>query len=359
MEVEATATPQLDTGPSRVAVLTGGLLTLAIAAAGLTWAKWNPYGHKLATLWSSRVWSGTSIFDSAGPAAAHPSWHGAWSFTIAYGKSVWVALVAALLISAAASSLLPRERMARLFSARGRATGSLTGGLLAVPCMMCTCCSAPVAVTMRRRGVPTGAVLSYWLGNPVLNPAVLAFLAIVAPWQWVVTRIVAGAILVFGVTVVLSRLADRRGWAAGEPVREPPLDLKAAPVRFVATLGRLALTLVPEYLVVVFALGAFRGWLFPLGTNAAHWGLLAVVVAALAGTLMVIPTAGEIPILQGLAALGLGAVPLGVLLLTLPAVSLPSMTMVGRSLRWRVVAMTGAAVALTGIGSGVLLWALG
>jgi hypothetical protein len=45
------------------------------------------------------------------------------------------------------------------------------GGLLSVPCMMCTCCTAPLARTLRRNGAPTSSVLAYWLGNPTLNPA--------------------------------------------------------------------------------------------------------------------------------------------------------------------------------------------
>jgi uncharacterized membrane protein YraQ (UPF0718 family) len=47
---------------------------------------------------------------------------------------------------------------------------------------------------------------------------------------------------------------------------------------------------------------------------------------------VVIPAAGEIPILLGLAAAGAGTGILGVLLITLPAISLPSMVMVVRSL---------------------------
>jgi hypothetical protein len=42
------------------------------------------------------------------------------------------------------------------------------------------------------------------------------------------------------------------------------------------------------------------------------------------GTLVVIPTAGEISILQGLVAARAGAGVLGTLLITLPAISLPS-----------------------------------
>lgn len=103
------------------------------------------------------------------------------------------------------------------------------------------------------------------------------------------------------------------------------------------------MVLVPEYLVVVLLIGAFRGWLLPVGAQGA--GLVAVLVAAVIGTLLVIPTAGEIPILQGLALAGVAAGPVGALLVTLPAVSIPGIVMVGRALGWRATAATGVVMA--------------
>jgi uncharacterized membrane protein YraQ (UPF0718 family) len=61
---------------------------------------------------------------------------------------------------------------------------------------------------------------------------------------------------------------------------------------------------------------------------------LAPVLAA-AGTLFVIPTAGEIPIIQVLQQFGLGGAGAAALLITLPAVSLPSLPMLGRALPMR------------------------
>jgi uncharacterized membrane protein YraQ (UPF0718 family) len=112
---------------------------------------------------------------------------------------------------------------------------------------------------------------------------------------------------------------------------------------------------VPEYLGMVLLVGAFRGWLFPLGASAASWGAMAVLVAAVVGTLLVTLTAAEIPILQGLTLLGLSSGVIGALLITLPAVSLPGAVMVGRALGWRATAATAAVVTLAGLlGAGVL-----
>jgi hypothetical protein len=114
----------------------------------------------------------------------------------------------------------------------------------------------------------------------------------------------------------------------------------------------------PEYLIVVFLLGLFRGWAFPLGAGAVHWQVAAILVAALLGTLIVIPTAGEIPILQGLAALGVGSGAVGALLITLPAISLVSMTMVARTLSVRVTVAMAAVVAACGVVGGLVLLVL-
>jgi len=351
-------------GPSRRTLVVAALLFAAIAAAGITWAKWYPYAGKLGTLWDTHSWGGSSILGTGDVAAQQaPSWHGAWSFTVAYGEDIWVALLAAIVIAAAMEALIPRQRVAAMLTRRSTLGGTVIAALFALPAMMCTCCSAPLTVTLRRNGVPTASALGFWLGNPVLNPAVIAFLAIVAPWQFAVTRIIVGVLLVLVVPTLVTRLlaSSRRGRPApGMPtdsssVTVESFDVRQAPRRFAGAILRLGVTLVPEYFVVVLLIGAFRGWLMPLGADTLHWGFLAVLVAAIAGVLIVIPTAGEIPILLGLAAVGTSPAVLGALLIALPAISLPSMAMVGRTLRWRVVALTAGAVAVFAIlGGGVL-----
>lgn len=349
---------------SRRPVLLGAAAFTVVAVAGLTWSKWDPYWHKLFHVLSTAS-LGPSILTGRTPAPPAPSWHAAVGYAVAYGKSIWMALVAALLIAAAVEALLPRRWLLALLD-RGSShlAGSVAGAVLALPSMMCTCCTAPVTVSLRRQGVPSSAALAYWVGNPTLNPAGLAFLAIVLPWPWVAVRLLLGIVLVVGVTAVVGRQrpgAGSKPVPAPPPVREraghldPPPTLAGTARRFLHALGRLCLTLLPEYLAIVVVLGGLRGWLFPVGHALAAWGALAVVLFAVVGTLFVIPTAGEIPIIQGLLAAGVGVGPAGALLLTLPAVSLPSMVMLGRSFRLRTMAALAGTVALLGVASALLL----
>src|SRR5690606_4439401 len=156
------------------------------------------------------TWDGSPIFITAGSPGSAPSLSGAWDFTAAYFEAVWKAVVVALLVAAAIDALIPRDRLTALLNRRTYAGQSALGGLCSLPSLMCTCCTAPVAVGLRQRGTALAAGLAYWLGNPVLNPAVLAFLFLVAPWELAAVRILVGAILVFGATALVARLFGSR-----------------------------------------------------------------------------------------------------------------------------------------------------
>ncbi len=213
------------------------------------------------------------------------------------------------------------------------------------------------------RRVAPGAAIAYWLGNPVLNPATIVFIGFVLGWRWALVRIVAGVALVLGAGWLVNRFAgDDAGAAAAlgasEPAEPPDNDVWR---RWLRSLAKLALGVVPEWIVIVLLLGFARAWLFPAMTPAIGAALWLLPAFALAGTLFVIPTAGEVPILQVLSRYGLGGGSFGVLLLALPAISLPSMLMVGRrrTIPPRLVALTGAAVAVAALAVGVAALALG
>ena len=332
-------------------VAVGVVITLAVFVTGLLWAKWMPYAAKALRAQRTHHWSGSNILTVGGVHTGDgPTWHAATTFFHAYFLSIWQALVAALLISASIQALIPRSWLPRVLNRRRLISSALAGGVASMPSMMCTCCAAPVAVTLRRNGVTRTAAIAYWLGNPLLNPAVLVFLFFVTPWQWTLTRMVVGIAAVVGVAVSVGLVTRAPGEAQAlpEPIAASDEAPPGAAHRFVRALVCLCLVLLPEYAVIVLALGAFRGWILPL-TRLPHNGLLLVVLAAIVGTLVVIPTAGEIPILQSLALVGASSGTLGALLITLPAVSVPGAAMVARSFGWKAVATTTVVVITAGL----------
>jgi uncharacterized membrane protein YraQ (UPF0718 family) len=310
----------------------------ALAVGGLYYVKWHPY-YGRAFLAAAHHSLGASIVSGSEAAPPAAGWQAGITYAVAYIKAIWQALVLALVLGAGVEVLLPRRMVLRLFAGRG---ASARATAAALPSMMCTCCAAPVAVGLIRSEADAAAALAYWLANPVLNPATLVFIGFVLGWGWAGLRLALGVALVFALSHLAARLmpAGRR-----IPPPLPQATPDAAQVGYLrayaAALWRLASRLVPEYFLLVFALGATRAWLFPAMTPViGHAAWLPPLLAAI-GTLFVIPTAGEVPIVQVLQHVGLGTAGAGALLLTLPAVSLPSLAMLGRALPLRVLAVLG------------------
>ncbi|WP_321856657.1 permease [Paraburkholderia tropica] len=334
---------------------------LLLAVAGLFYVKWFPYYHRAFTAEATHS-IGKSILTGGAASAPVPSLAAALDYALAYGKAIWQAMVLGLLLGSGVQALLPGQWVARVLGRRG--FGSVAaGGLLAVPGMMCTCCAAPVVAGLRARNASTGGAIAFWLGNSVLNPATLVFMGFVLGWQWSALRLALGLLMVFG----LGWLANRMVTPDEARAADDRLALFArqraeggnALVRWARLFLRMAVRLVPEYIVLVLLLGAARAWLFPhIGpdvTSSLGW----IVAFAVAGMLFVIPTAGEVPIIQAMLALGMGVGPAGALLMTLPPVSVPSFAMLARSFRPRVLVLVGTVVVLFGIVAGLATVALG
>ncbi|GAA1508668.1 permease [Brevibacterium permense] len=326
-----------------------GLVVLAVLlVVGLSWSKWLPYWDKAWTMSRTSLWDGTPLFDAAGDTV---SLSGAWDFTLVYFTAVWKALLVALLVAAAIDALVPRDWLLKLLNRRSHTGQSLVGAALSMPSMMCTCCAAPVAAGLRDSGVRRSAALAYWVGNPLLNPAVIIFLALVLPWQYMAVRIVFALLVAVGAAALIGRWVNGPAEAAPEPA-PASASLLSLPMRYLRSLARFALILVPEHLALVFVIGLIAPWLTGVFGLEAQLGAGAVLIVAVVATLLVIPTGGEIPIILTLVPLGVGAGVTGALLIALPALSIPSMVMVGKAMGWKTTAAMGAAVAVAAVLAG-------
>ncbi len=346
---DSTVVTTTTTAPRRTWIPVAGVVLLAVVL--LIWAKWQPYWVKVPSVAGSGS-LGTSILPTSGV-----SLRAGLEFAGTYFLAIWPALVTGLVLAAAIRTVLPADWTARMVGRRGAVVGSA----LAVPGMMCSCCSAPVAVGLRQRAADVRAALAFWLASPALNPVVLVFCAFVLPWQWTLLRLAAG-IGVVGVGALAARRAGDAPDPTGLPIgvldrsvgsSDSVDDGRPLPVRFLAALGGLSLRLLPEYLVLVVALGALRGVLFPLGAGLAglHGGVVVaiVVLLAVAGTLLPIPTGAEIAAVAALLAAGVSPVIAAALLITLPAISLPSLLMVRRVFPVRVLATVTVGTVLIGV----------
>jgi uncharacterized protein len=334
---------------SRIALLA------VIAIAGLFYVKWMPYYNK-AFLAAGSHSIGKSILMGNSAQAPAVSWRSALDYALAYGKAIWQAMVLGLLLGSALQEFAPRAWIARRLGQADVRSVTL-GGLLAIPGMMCTCCAAPVVIGLRRANASASAAVAFWLGNTMLNPAALVFMGFVLGWNWVGLRLALGIPLVFGTGYLINYLARsgdisslRRqlSQAVAESAPQSP-SIKGWLTRFV----RLVLGLIPEYLILVLILGACRAWLFPTVGPGVGNDLQWIVLMAAAGLLFVIPTAGEVPIVQAMLALGVGAGPAAALMMTLPPISLPSLAMTGKVFSSRLLGVVSVVVFATGVIAGL------
>jgi hypothetical protein len=321
-----------------------------VAIIGFAYVKWIPYYAK-AFIAQSQHSIGDSIIFGNASSAPPASWSAAVEYAIAYGKSIWKAMILGLLLGSGIKVLLPSRWVSDLLGRMGFKS-VIRGGVLAIPCMMCTCCAAPVAAGMRQSRASIGSVVSWWLSNPILNPATLVFMGFVLGWGWALFRVVFGIAMVLGIAYLAERYAEPAETGSLSQGLPPEIDASTDNIflRWVKEFSTLGIRLLPEYLVLVLLLGAARAWLFPI--FGADDSMIWIVGMALAGTLFVIPTAGEVPIVQAMLALGMGAGPAAALIMTLPAISLPSLVMLGSVFNLRIRLLIAFGVVLSGIIAG-------
>jgi len=216
-------------------------------------------------------------------------------------------------------------------------------------------------VGLRERRAAIAPALAFGMGAPSLNVATIVFIGVALGWRLAALRVVLALVGVVGVSLLAARVA---GSKAGEVPVQMHSEPEAAVAqrtgvvgwlrRWVAACFRLGIVLAPIYVVVVLLLGVARAWLFPLiGISGWGNGLIPLALLALAGTLFVIPTAGEVPIVQALLAAGLAIGPAAALLITLPIVSLPSLAMLRTAMPTRVLVTVFGSIWLLGIVGGL------
>lgn len=330
------------------------ILFLAIAFAGLAYVKWIPYYGK-GILAHTTHSIGESVLGDPGQAGSF-TWASAWSYALVYFNAVWKAAVLGILLGSLVQVLIPANWLMRVLGKTSFGSTAIAG-LSSLPGMMCTCCAAPVAVGLRKKNVSVGASLAFWLGNPALNPAALIFMTFVLSWKFTLLRLVAGIILTFGVSYWANRFMPKKGneEAADELLAyaEEEEETGSFLARWMKSLVTMTLYIIPAYFLSVLLMGAVRGFLFPHGGFASANSLWLILLFAIGGTLFVIPTAAEIPIIQSFMAFGLGGGPAAALLITLPSISLPSILLVGRAFPKKVLAFVTLSVVLLGILTGL------
>jgi uncharacterized membrane protein YraQ (UPF0718 family) len=217
-----------------------------------------------------------------------------------------------------------------------------------------------VVIGLRKQHAGIGSSLAFFLGNPLLNPATLIFMGFVLGWGFAAVRLVAAFVLIAVAVAVAQRMGAEPGPSTPAPAVEPaPIEapdrsLRALALAFGRELWNEAVAILPGYVLIVFLLGGLRAWFFPPTLTLHTGGVIGTALVSLIGTLFVIPTAGEVPIVQTLLAHGMSLGAAISLIVTLPAISLPSLYIVRKAFPGRVLAATFGIVFAGGVIAGTI-----
>ncbi|MBI4236436.1 MAG: permease [Chloroflexi bacterium] len=302
---------------------------------------------------------------------------GAWLHPLREGINymalVWHAtlvgmLIGALFLTVVAPLLVP-------WVGRAGFRSHLAGSFLALGNPFCSCCAAPVGVSLHRRGAALGPTLAFVVSAPLLNVTSLILAASLLPLNFALLRIVGGLVVGILITYLVAVIASRWSRQAA-PAAAPsaavrlssrivdgfnrwfrfealvPSGAADSPASLIAawlgTTWRLARVAVPVLFVGAVVTAALVMAL-PDPTDTP----LGIVMAAAFGTLLMVPTWTEMPMALGFLGKGLEG-PAAALLLTLPAVSVPALVIVGAATaNYRAALLLGLLVFGVGVLSGI------
>jgi hypothetical protein len=138
---------QISHGRRKAAVSIAFVAFLAIFVVSEGIAKCNHMGKKVIHLVDFFSWNKHSILQATPGSGSRISISSGFGFARSYFKAIWLVLVAGLAIAAGIEALAPKDWLRKVINGRssfGRLP--IAAGLLAMPYMMCSCCSAPITL---------------------------------------------------------------------------------------------------------------------------------------------------------------------------------------------------------------------
>jgi len=299
--------------------------------------------------------SNTGVFTPRGniiPGVA-ASQAGVLTRTLNYFLVIWPALVFGILISAAVSTFVSPQWLARLLEKRSLRSQAIAG-LAGAPLMLCSCCVAPIFTGVYERSARLGPSLGLMIAAPALNPAALILTFMLFDYKVGMVRLGASITAVLFTGLIADRVlgqtrvhCDKDDWQAGAR----PTDF----VHFVRACGRVAIRLLPVIIIGV-VLSMIVAQLIPVRAfDSTTAKLVAILVVAAVAVPLALPTFFEIPLALILLASG---APIGAavaMLIAGPSVNLPSLFTIMRSTNWKVAAIVAISIWTLAVGAGILV----
>src|ERR1700730_12287368 len=283
-----------------------------------------------------------------------------WRTTVNWLDANRIGMTFSFLFGPAALTFLATLRRRRFNS---RWLNTLSGALTGIPLAVCTNCVATIARGLFASGMSTESVLATMFASPALNVVVLAMTFALFPASVALLKLATVLFLIF---VFAPAVASRQpGSASALACSIGILVLETWRQAFVSTarsflksfwyVFRVAFPL----MILAAVLGALVIELLPPQALIAQVTLGGIVLVALVGAFLPVPMAFDVAIAYIAMTKGVPLPYVVTILCTLGIISVFSLSVVGKTISWKVAAAAYATVAALGTLAGLLTRTLG
>ena len=279
----------------------------------------------------------------------------AWRTTVNWLDANRVGMTFSFLFGPAALTFLTTLRRRRTQS---RYLNTLLGAVAGVPLGVCTNCVAPIARGLLASGMSSESVLAAMFASPALNVVVLAMTFALFPVSVALLKLATVFVLIFVFAPMVATGAQSDAVAISCPIEIPVSETWWQAFGGVAWsyaksfwyVFRVALPL----MLLAAVLGALVVELLPQQALFAPVTVAGIVAVAVVAAFLPVPMAFDVAIAYIAMAKGVPLPYVVTILCTLGIISIYSLSIVGKSISWRVAAATYATVAALGTVAGLI-----
>jgi uncharacterized membrane protein YraQ (UPF0718 family) len=278
-----------------------------------------------------------------------------WRTTINWLDANRVGMTFSFLFGPAALTFLSTLRRR---STNSRWLNSVLGALIGAPLAVCTNCVSPIARGLLASGMSAESVLAVMFASPALNVVVLAMTFALFPASVALLKLATVLVLILVFAPAMSPRHPRGELAIPNPVHisvpeswsQAFLNLARSYTKSFWYVFRVAFPL----MMLAAVLGAFVIEVLPAQALVAQVSLLGILLVAVVSTFIPVPMAFDVAIAYVIMTHGVPLPYVVTVLCTLGIVSVFSLSVVGKSLSWKVAAAAYVTVLALGTMAGIL-----
>jgi len=290
--------------------------------------------------------------------------------SMSYGDRVWrttvnwldanrVGMTFSFLFGPAALTFLATLRKRRT---KSRYLNILLGTVAGVPLGVCSNCIAPIARGLYASGVSTESVLATMFASPALNVIVLAMTFALFPLPLALLKL---ATVLFLILVLVPAISPREtapltvNCVIDVPMAETWREALIAVVRSYAKSFWVVFRLAFPLMILAAVLGALAVELIPQQALEGHVSVIGIVAVALIAAFLPVPMAFDVAIAFILMAHGTPLPYVAAILCTLGIISVYSLSVVGKTISWKIAGAIYATVVCLGVVAGLVARSMG